>query len=286
MLQGGGQSGRRRGGAGHSSVGRPFQRSRSRRVCWLVSNTSSRRTACSLKASRFVVRGLDRDTDAVEELDLLSGDMIVKKNVVLQNTRFRSVDSQSAYGAVGRKPRRDEGRPSQSGGSLRVKRITQCYRVHFLWAAVRIILGVGCPVRPLERALGEARVLIDTTLDGNRAAVYGALASIFGSLLGFVITAVWIVLGFSASEKLAVVQGEQTLPYTLAGVHCGNSHAGVCYGHLHRRLSSGPRQTDASLGHVLCRLRVHPGRGAGVARCVWVLENIIKLVSQPSKRAS
>ena len=53
-----------------------------------------------LEASRFVVRGLDRDTDAVEELDLLSDDMIVKKNVVLQNTRFRSVDSQSAYGAI------------------------------------------------------------------------------------------------------------------------------------------------------------------------------------------
>ncbi len=53
-----------------------------------------------LEASRFVVRGQDRDTDAVEQLDLLSDDLIVKKNVVLQNTRFRSVDSESAYSAI------------------------------------------------------------------------------------------------------------------------------------------------------------------------------------------
>jgi hypothetical protein len=39
-------------------------------------------------------------------------------------------------------------------------------------------------------------------LDGNRSAVYGALASIFGSLLGFVITALSIIIGYSANDKL------------------------------------------------------------------------------------
>jgi hypothetical protein len=53
-----------------------------------------------LEANHFVVRGLDRDTDKVEELDLLSDDLVVKKKVVLQDSRFRSVETQSAFAAI------------------------------------------------------------------------------------------------------------------------------------------------------------------------------------------
>jgi uncharacterized membrane protein (DUF485 family) len=49
-------------------------------------------------------------------------------------------------------------------------------------------------------------------LMGNRAAIYGAVASIFGSLLGFVITATSVVLGFSTSDKLAVVRDSSEYP--------------------------------------------------------------------------
>src|SRR5215469_4589801 len=49
-------------------------------------------------------------------------------------------------------------------------------------------------------------------LAGNRAALYGTTASISGSLLGFVITSTSIVLGFSASDRLAVVRESKQYP--------------------------------------------------------------------------
>lgn len=54
---------------------------------------------------------------------------------------------------------------------------------------------------------------VNSLLLGNRGAIYGALASIFGSLLGFIITAVSIALGFSASEKLTIVRDSRYYPH-------------------------------------------------------------------------
>jgi len=54
--------------------------------------------------------------------------------------------------------------------------------------------------------LYSGRLVMDSLLEGNRSAVYGALAAIFGALLGFVITAVSIVLGYIASDKLTLVR--------------------------------------------------------------------------------
>ncbi len=49
-------------------------------------------------------------------------------------------------------------------------------------------------------------------LQNNRATLYGTIASIFGSLLGFVITATSVVLGFAASENLSVVRESAQYP--------------------------------------------------------------------------
>src|SRR5271157_5214122 len=40
----------------------------------------------------------------------------------------------------------------------------------------------------------------------SRESLYGALVALFGSLLGFVITASSIVLGYSTNDKLAIVR--------------------------------------------------------------------------------
>ena len=48
--------------------------------------------------------------------------------------------------------------------------------------------------------------IVDNILNGNRSAVYGVLASIFGSLLGFVITALSIIIGYSANEKFEILR--------------------------------------------------------------------------------
>lgn len=50
------------------------------------------------------------------------------------------------------------------------------------------------------------RAVMDTLLEGNRSAVYGTLAAIFGALLGFVITAVSIVLGYVSNDEMTLVR--------------------------------------------------------------------------------
>ncbi len=52
----------------------------------------------------------------------------------------------------------------------------------------------------------DGNELIREVLGAGRGDIYGALASIFGSLFGFAITATSIVLGFSGSERLTVLR--------------------------------------------------------------------------------
>jgi hypothetical protein len=55
-------------------------------------------------------------------------------------------------------------------------------------------------------------MLIAQILDSQRGTVYGTLASIFGSLLGFVITTVSIVIAFATHERLAIVRASEHYP--------------------------------------------------------------------------
>lgn len=74
---------------------------------------------------------------------------------------------------------------------------------------VGIVLGLGVLYWGTQM---EGAACIDKVLQGNRAAVYGTLASIFGSLLGFAIAAVSIVLGFISSRKLETVRKSRYYP--------------------------------------------------------------------------
>jgi hypothetical protein len=47
--------------------------------------------------------------------------------------------------------------------------------------------------------------IIEPILHGNRAAVYGTLASILGALLGFAITTISIVIAFSGERRLQML---------------------------------------------------------------------------------
>ena len=53
---------------------------------------------------------------------------------------------------------------------------------------------------------------IEELIHGNRAPIYGALASVFGALLGFVLTAVSIILGFSSLPQLTIVRESKHYP--------------------------------------------------------------------------
>lgn len=50
--------------------------------------------------TRLASRQSGGNTQRVEEIDLLSDELVVKKQVVKQDARFRSVDKNSAYRAI------------------------------------------------------------------------------------------------------------------------------------------------------------------------------------------
>jgi hypothetical protein len=115
-------------------------------------------------------------------------------------------------------------------------------------------------------------------LEGNRGAVYGTLASIFGSLLGFAITAVSIVIGFANHERLAVVRESRHYPtiwkvffsaIRTLGLATAMALAGLVIDRDRSpHISIFYLTTFASL---LAILRI--------VRCAWVLENIVDLLS-------
>lgn len=165
-----------------------------------------------------------------------------------------------------------------------MKSPVQCWRVHFLLAESGLSLALVA-VFILWSEYWGGKKIIDATLDGNRSAVYAALASILGSLLGFVITAVSIVLGFSASEKLTVVRESRHYPTLwqvyIAAIRALAFSTIVCIVALVMDRDKQIIHWVMYLAAFACILAA-----ARVARCVWILENIIKLVSQPSKRNS
>src|SRR6266702_6186164 len=81
-----------------------------------------------------------------------------------------------------------------------MSRISRSWNLHFLRYEFILSLLAGIFFMGWVVWFGGSGV-VDSILNGSRSAVYGALASIFGSLLGFVITALSIIIGYSANEK-------------------------------------------------------------------------------------
>jgi hypothetical protein len=132
---------------------------------------------------------------------------------------------------------------------------------------------------------GHGAAIVDAFMHGNRAGVYGSLASISGALFGFVITALTIVIGFASSEKLAVLRQSEFYSEIWATYKSGI-----------RALAAA---TVASLAGLVVDRDAAPVRLAmylcvwtvllaalRMFRCVWILEHMTELVTQPSKAQS
>src|SRR5712692_10055225 len=81
-----------------------------------------------------------------------------------------------------------------------MSRLIRWWNLHFLLYEFVISLLAGSLLLVWVSKFGGS-VVVNSILNGNRSVVYGALASIFGTLLGFVITALSIIIGYSANEK-------------------------------------------------------------------------------------
>lgn len=158
------------------------------------------------------------------------------------------------------------------------------WRRHFLplegATAVMATVALGVGLRWAD--LGKD---IDAMLHGNRATAYGAVASVFGALLGFAITTFAIVLGYSQNERLQRVRD--------------SAH----YKTLWKVFSASVRAlTAATLAPLIAILFDRDGRplhwvglvvvGAALlgllrlVRCVWVLEHIVEIVTAPLPKSS
>ena len=130
--------------------------------------------------------------------------------------------------------------------------------------------------------IGGYRGAVAEVLDGNRGQLYGALISLHGALLGFVIATVAIVIGLVGHERLAVLQ------------------ASVQYETLWRVFTSSARALGVAAGCALLGLLfdrdTHSSEwvfftvmGTSILaflrlwRCIWALEAIISIVVAKSQ---
>lgn len=92
-----------------------------------------------------------------------------------------------------------------------MSRIRHFWNVHFLGVefAISVIISV---IFTIWVVWFRGSTEVDSILNGNRSAVYGALASIFGSLLGFVITALSVIIGYSTNEKFEFLRKSKHYP--------------------------------------------------------------------------
>lgn len=155
------------------------------------------------------------------------------------------------------------------------------WRKHFL--VVELIVGglaTGGLVLWCERYGGWTHVA--DVLDNRRSAVYGVLASIFGSLLGFAIAAESIVLALSQHDRLEVVRKSDYYPMlwkvfisTIRMLGLATMIAVLAL--ILDRDSSSFRILPYLVFFAMCLTLFR------VARCVWVLENVVGLVAKPAK---
>lgn len=90
-------------------------------------------------------------------------------------------------------------------------RISRLCKVHFLWFHLFVTLILSFIFFIWIYRFGGL-VIVDKILKGNRSAVYATLAQISGSLLGFVIAALSIIIGYSTSEKFDFLRKSEHYP--------------------------------------------------------------------------
>lgn len=151
------------------------------------------------------------------------------------------------------------------------------WRKNFLfWEGTSaLVLSIGF----IWWAHGCGRAFVESLLTGNRGAVYGALATIFGSLLGFTITAVSILVSFAPTDAFHLLSKSAHYP-TLwktykAGIRClAASTVATIVALVIDRDTHPVRLAQyavvVSLTFALVRL----------ARCLWILEKVIDIVTQ------
>ena len=166
-----------------------------------------------------------------------------------------------------------------------LSKLRMVWAEHFLALERLTALGVTAVVIVLAE-LTPVGTVVATTLAGARGSLYSTLASILGTLLGFVVSALAILIGFTATPSLKVVRDSRHYP-TLWTVFTSAIRwfAAATVAAIAALVLDREPAAAAGLGTSRVCLYAVVGTclvaAARLGRCIWVLEKIVTLVSQP-----
>ena len=128
----------------------------------------------------------------------------------------------------------------------------------------------------------HGKAVLFEVLKNNRSAVYGALATIFGSLLGFVITAVSVVVGFTASDRLTIVRESKHYPALWASfTHTIKVLGLATLTSLAALIVDRDNNPQCYMAYINCFTSILAV--LLLCRSIWALENIVAIVAKPAK---
>lgn len=166
---------------------------------------------------------------------------------------------------------------SFSPANRRFNLLPSWWQRNFLWCELATAIVAGVIIAVWGFCFG-GNYFIDELLRGSRSEVYSVLASICGSLFGFVIAATSIILGLSGRGQLAVVRESPSYQDLWKVLFSAIKFLGittivtVVALVLDDKASPNFWVTHATIILLLIVL-------FRLWRCIWVLEKTIKLVS-------
>jgi len=149
-----------------------------------------------------------------------------------------------------------------------------------LWEFLLSLVIVGLFFLIVQKfGLQEAIVEV---MEGNRCSIYGLLASVAGSLLGFVLTGVAIMLALADSNKLGILTQSKHYTYIYkVYMSTVKSLALTTVLSIIAVLYDREQSPNAVMLYlVLWAVILSIFR---VIRCVWILEQIIKIATKAKK---
>ncbi len=125
---------------------------------------------------------------------------------------------------------------------------------------------------------GESHV--NALMQGNRANIYGTMATIAGSLLGFSVTTTSIMLGFSSSARLSVVRNSKHYP--VLWKTCFQTIRYLGYLTVIALLCLIGDRDSAPVSWLVLPFFMSVGLSVvRLARMVWILERVIEIIVKP-----
>lgn len=162
-----------------------------------------------------------------------------------------------------------------------MKAIHKYWEANFLTAEFVLAILLSASFYAWSEFLDDG-VFISQFFSGNREAIYTALVALFGSLLGFSITAVSIVLGYANSEKLEIVR---TSSHYMDLWNTFKSAILVLAFATMTTLIGLIFDSDISPINTILYINVFASILSffRVSRCIWVLNYIIAIVTKQRK---